>query len=135
MHAVDVLPTLLELIGVQAPAAIGGVEQSPIEGVSFAATLDDADAASVDVTQYYEMLGSRVIYHDGWKAVAFHTPFLINYDPDTDPTKAFEDDVWELYHVAEDFSEVHDLAAPHPERLEELQARGGTRRGATRSFR
>ncbi len=123
VHAVDVLPTLLELIGVQAPAAIGGVEQNPIEGMSFAATLDDADAASAHVTQYYEMLGSRAIYHDGWKAVAFHTPFLINYDPDTDPTKAFDDDVWELYHVAEDFSEVHDLAARHPERLEELKAR------------
>ena len=123
VHAVDVMPTLLELIGVQAPASISGVEQSPIEGVSFAATLTDAAAPSAHVTQYYEMLGSRALYHDGWKAVVFHTPFLINYDPDTDATKPFDDDVWELYHVAEDFSEVHDLAASHPEKLEELEAR------------
>ncbi len=122
VHAIDVLPTLLELIGVPAPAVIAGVEQTPIEGVSFAATLDDADAPSAHVTQYYEMLGSRAIYHDGWKAVVFHTPFMINYDPDTETTKAFDDDVWELYHVAEDFSEVHDLALTRPDKLEELTA-------------
>ena len=67
------------------------------------------------------MLGSRALYHDGWKAVVFHTPPFINYDG-TDTRRPFDDDEWELYHVAEDFAEVHDLAAERPEKLAELQA-------------
>jgi arylsulfatase len=83
--------------------------------------LSGADASSAHVTQYYEMLGSRALYHDGWKAVVFHpTPFLA-YDG-TDVSKPFDDDVWELYHVAEDFSEVHDLAADHPDELGTMKA-------------
>ncbi len=66
------------------------------------------------------MLGSRALYHDGWKAVAFHTPPFINYDG-TDMRRPFAEDKWELYHVAEDFAEVHDLAAEQPEKLAELQ--------------
>jgi arylsulfatase len=120
VHAIDVMPTLLELVGIDPPDSIAGVEQSPIEGVSFAATLDDAFTPGKHVTQYYEMLGSRALYHDGWKAVVFHTPPLMAYDG-SDTTRSFEDDVWELYHVAEDFSEVHDLAAKHPAELEELK--------------
>ena len=120
VHAIDVMPTLLELVGIDPPDSIAGVEQSPIEGVSFAATLDDAFTPGKHVTQYYEMLGSRALYHDGWKAVVFHTPPLMAYDG-SDTTRSFEDDVWELYHVAEDFSEVHDLAAKHPAKLEELK--------------
>ena len=120
-HAIDLFPTLLELIGVEAPDTIAGVDQTPIEGVSFAATLDDADAPSAHVTQYYEMLGSRGIYHDGWKAVTFHTPVFIDYEGAPRP-ESFDADRWELYHVAEDFSEVHDVAAVHPDRLEELVA-------------
>jgi arylsulfatase A-like enzyme len=120
VHAIDVLPTLLELIGIEAPATIAGIEQSPIEGVSFAATLEDPDRPSAHLTQYYEMLGSRALYHDGWKAVVFHTPPFIAYDG-SDTTKPFDDDQWELYHVAEDFSEVHDLAADRPDKLQELQ--------------
>ncbi len=121
VHAVDIMPTLLELIGVDPPASIAGVEQSPIEGVSFAATLDDALVPSSHITQYYEMLGSRALYHDGWKAVVFHTPPRMAYDG-SDMTKSFDDDVWELYNVAEDFSEVHNLAVTHPAKLEELKA-------------
>ena len=67
------------------------------------------------------MLGSRALYHDGWKAVAFHTPPFISYDG-TDTRRPFDDDVWELYHVAEDFAEVRDLAAERPEKLAEMQA-------------
>jgi arylsulfatase len=88
--------------------------------VSFAATLDDPDRPSAHDTQYYEMLGSRALYHDGWKAVVFHTPAFIAYDG-SDTTGSFDDDAWELYHVAEDFSEVHDLAAERPDKLKELQ--------------
>ena len=70
-HAIDVLPTILELAGLEAPAEIGGLAQSPIEGTSFAYLLDDGDAAERHTTQYFEMLGSRGIYHRGWKAVTF----------------------------------------------------------------
>ena len=122
VHAIDVMPTLLDLLGIDAPDVIAGVPQSPIEGVTFAPTLRDAGAPSAHVTQYYEMLGSRALYHDGWKAVAFHTPPFINYDG-TDTRRPFEDDVWELYHVAEDFAEVRDLAAERPEELAAMQAR------------
>jgi arylsulfatase len=125
VHAIDLLPTLLELIGIDPPASIAGVEQSPIEGVSFARTLDDAAAESAHVTQYYEMLGSRALYHQGWKAVVFHTPPFIAYDG-SDTTRPFDEDVWELYHVAQDFSEVDDLALTHPAKLEELKARWWT---------
>ncbi len=120
VHAIDLLPTLLELIGIESPDSISGVEQSPIEGVSFASTLEDPVAPATHTTQYYEMLGSRALYHDGWKAVVFHTPPFIAYDG-SDTSKPFDEDVWELYHVAEDFSEVDDLATSHPAKLEELK--------------
>ncbi len=120
VHAIDVLPTLLELIGIDPPDAISGVEQSPIEGVSFASTLEDPSAPGRHTTQYYEMLGSRALYHDGWKAVVFHTPRFIAYDG-SDTSRPFDEDVWELYHVAEDFSEVDDLANSYPAKLEELK--------------
>jgi arylsulfatase len=122
VHAIDLMPTLLELIGVEPPDVIAGVTQSPIEGTSFAPTLTDADAPDAHVTQYYEMLGSRALYHDGWKAVVFHTPPFIAYDG-SDTTKPFDDDVWELYHVAEDFAEVHDLALERPDQLEAMKQR------------
>ena len=121
VHAIDLLPTLLELIGIEAPAAINGIEQSPIEGVSFAASLRDAAAPNGHVTQYYEMLGSRALYHDGWKAVVFHSPPFISYDG-SDASRPFDEDVWELYHVAEDFSEVHDLAEARADKRAELEA-------------
>ena len=73
-------------------------------------------------TQYYEMLGSRALYHDGWKAVVFHPPAFMAYDGSDTGRRSFDDDIWELYHVAEDFSEVHDCAGEHPDKLEELQA-------------
>jgi arylsulfatase len=122
VHVIDVVPTLLELVGLDAPAAIAGVEQSPFEGVSFAASLHDGAAPSTHVTQYYEMMGSRALYHDGWKVVVNHPPLMATYDG-ADPLRSFDDDVWELYHVAEDLSEVHDLAREEPARLAEMQQR------------
>ncbi|MGP0032020.1 MAG: arylsulfatase, partial [Acidimicrobiales bacterium] len=118
VHAIDVLPTVLELVGVPAPARIEGVAQSPLDGSSFAPLLgpEGAHAPGAHLTQYFEMLGSRAIYHDGWKAVTFH-PVGPVYDDGLNPNAPFDDDVWELYHVAEDLSETNDLAAAEPERL------------------
>ena len=120
VHAIDVTPTLLDLIGIEPPAVIGGIEQSPIEGVSFASTFADAGAPAPHVTQYYEMLGSRALYHDGWKSVVFHPTPFIAYDG-TDVSKPFDEDIWELYRVADDFSEVDDLAEKEPEQLERMK--------------
>jgi arylsulfatase len=120
VHAIDVMPTLLDLIGIEPPDTIGGVSQSPIEGASFAPSLRDAAAPPSRSTQYYEMLGSRALYHDGWKAVVFHPSPFIAYDG-SDATRSFDDDRWELYHVAEDFSEAHDLASAEPDKRAELE--------------
>ena len=97
---------------------IDGVEQRELDGKSLVTTFDDPDAPT-RTTQYFEMLGCRAIHHDGWKAVTFK-PMGRMYSEDDDPDAPFEDDVWELYHVAEDFSECHDLAAEHPDKLREL---------------
>lgn len=112
VHAIDVAPTVLEVIGVEPPAEIDGVAQQPIEGTSFAHTLNDAGAPSRHETQYYEMFGCRALYDRGWKAVVYHPIF--------DPKPSFDEDRWELYHVDEDISECHDLAGAQPERLREL---------------
>ncbi len=111
-HVIDVMPTVLELIGVNAPAVLRGVVQQPVEGVSFAASLDDADALSLHRTQYYEMFGCRALYHEGFKAVTFHEIF----DPDLD----WDADRWELYDTVADPSECHDLAQESPGKLREL---------------
>jgi hypothetical protein len=119
VHAIDVAPTILDLVELSSPTSIDGVTQRPHDGESFASTFEDADAPTRD-TQYFEMLGCRAIYHDGWKAVAWKALGPM-YSPDDDPNMPFEDDVWELFHVAEDFSECNNLAAEMPEKLTELQ--------------
>ena len=105
-HAVDIAPTILAMLGLEAPTHVNGIEQMPLEGSSFAPALSDPGAAMQRGPQYFEMFGHRGIWMDGWKAVAYHQPFT-----------PFEDDTWELYHLAEDFNECHDLAGTHPERL------------------
>jgi len=119
---VDVTPTVLELIGIEPPLAIRGVAQSPIHGASFADSLRDASAPNARETQYYEMLGNRAIYHRGWKAVTYHGTEGMIYDGLTDPSKPFDEDRWELYHVEEDYSESHDLADEYPEKVRQLEA-------------
>jgi arylsulfatase len=119
VHAIDVMPTLLDIIGIEAPAELGGVAQRALDGASFRSTFADPNAANPRSTQYYEMLGCRAIYHDGWKAVTFHPMVGFGYEG-SDPSVPFDEDVWELYHVAEDFSETTDLAAAEPERLRQL---------------
>jgi arylsulfatase A-like enzyme len=115
-HAIDVVPTILSLIGAEAPPVIGGIEQAPIEGVDLAGVLADPAAGEAHTVQYFEMFGSRGLYHDGWKAVTFH-PFVDLYQEGRDPDQSYGDDVWELYHVAVDPSETDDLAAVEKDRL------------------
>ena len=114
VHAIDVVPTVLEAAGIDPPAAIDGVAQQPIEGTSFAYSFSDPEAPERHETQYYEMFGCRALYHHGWKAVTYH--------PIQDLT-SFDHDAWELYDVRRDPTECHDLAAEHPERLRELVER------------
>jgi arylsulfatase A-like enzyme len=119
-HAIDVLPTLVELTGAELPARIDGVSQTTLDGQSFGYLLPPGAAPAPERhhTQYFEMFGSRAIYHKGWKAVAFH-PVGPLYD-DQNPNAPFDDDVWELYHVAQDLSETADLAAEQPALLTQL---------------
>jgi len=129
-HAIDMLPTVLDLLGVDPPATIGGVTQSPIQGVSFASTLDKADAPSNHHTQYFEMFGHRSIYHDGWRAVCPWpgTSFAesgLTFGAPIDAAKLTELDAtgWELYHVDTDFAENHNLATENRDKLIEMVGR------------
>jgi arylsulfatase len=104
---------------VSEPKAVNGIPQKPIEGVSMRYSFDDAKAADRRKTQYFEMMGNRGIYHDGWMATTRHgTPWIT-----TGADKPFDADAWELYHVDQDFSQADDLASKHPEKVKELQAR------------
>jgi len=107
----DVAPTIYDIVGAEVPATYRGLEQIPVSGTSMAYTFGAPDEPSHKHVQYFEMIGHRGIYADGWKAVTRH-----------DKGVPFDDDRWELYHVAVDASECHDLAAEHPDRLQELVA-------------
>lgn len=113
IHAVDVVPTVYELLGIEPPETINGYLQNPIEGESFAAALTDPDAPGKS-TQFYAMLGQRSLYHEGWLACTVHPP-LSSWGK-------FEDDEWELYHLEEDRSQTKNLAEEEPERLETMKS-------------
>jgi arylsulfatase len=128
-HAIDMVPTVLDLLDLEPPTSIKGVTQAPIEGYSFAHTLENADAPSKHRTQYFEMLGHRSIYHDGWRAVCpwpgpsfaeagtgFGNPISAEKLTELDANN------WELYHVAEDFAENCNVAADNRARLIEMIA-------------
>jgi arylsulfatase len=126
-HCIDVVPTILELVGIPEPTSVDGIAQEPMDGTSFAYTLEDADAAEQHTVQYFEMYGSRAIYKDGWWACAkldkrpwdFSEEALKKFGPGSgwDPEK----DAWELYYLPDDFSQAHDVAAENPEKLAELK--------------
>ena len=122
-HAIDIAPTVLELVGIAPPAEIEGIAQSHLDGTSFAYVLGDGGdrQAGRHLTQHFEMLSSRAIYHDGWKAVTYH-PVGPIYDDGLRANAPWDDDVWELYHVTEDVSESRDRAAEFPEKVAELVA-------------
>jgi arylsulfatase len=115
-HVIDIAPTLLDVVGVQAPVELDGIAQKPIEGISMAYTFDDAHAKDRRTTQYFEMLGNQGIYHDGWMASAIRgVPWASENAPGD-----LLNMPWELYNVEEDFSQANDLAKEHPEKIQEL---------------
>jgi len=126
-HAIDMVPTVLELLGIEPPTKIRGVTQSPIEGLSFAHALDNAKAPTRHITQYFEMMGHRSIYHDGWRAVCpWPGPSFTEAGKGVgEPIPAgtlteLDAKHWELYHVAEDFAENHNVAAENRAKLIEM---------------
>lgn len=121
VHATDVAATILDVTGVEMPAVLHGIPQEPLAGRSFARSLADPKAREHRDTQYYEQFACRALYHQGWKAVTYHAMDDGLYTEADDPNRPFEDDRWELYHVAVDPAETTDLAAAEPERLRALQ--------------
>ena len=128
-HAIDMVPTVLDALGIDPPESVKGVTQSPIEGTSFAHTFEDGTAPSNRGTQYFEMMGHRSLYHDGWRAVCpwpgtsfteagafFGEPIPAEKLTDLDANH------WELYNVAEDFAENNNIAAEHRDKLIEMIA-------------
>jgi arylsulfatase A-like enzyme len=121
-HVIDIVPTILEAVGIEQPDTINGIKQIPIEGVSMAYTWDkaNANAKTRHTTQYFEMLGNRAIYHDGW--VAATTPVTLPWELSTKtPPDVISGYNWELYNVQEDPTQFNDLAAKMPEKLKQMQ--------------
>jgi arylsulfatase A-like enzyme len=122
LHVNDVVPTIYDILGITPPKVVNGIPQDPFDGVSFAKSFDDAKAKVGKKTQYFEIMGSRGIYHDGWFASAFgpRTPWLPGLPPgikDWTP----DQDKWELYNLEEDWSQADDLAAKMPAKLEQMK--------------
>jgi arylsulfatase A-like enzyme len=121
-HIIDIVPTILEVTGIRAPTTVNGIAQKPIEGISMAYTFDsaNANAASKRDTQYFEMFGNRALYHDGWIATTVppQPPWLMGTVKMPDVLTGYK---WELYNLADDFSQNSDLAAKNADKLKELQ--------------
>lgn len=113
-HAIDIVPTVLEILGVEAPEVYNDVPQKPVEGTSVAYTFNDSNAPTQKTVQYFEMMGTRALWYDNWKAVAFH--HLASGGN-------FDQDIWELYNLSADVSESQNLASEYPETLKDLQER------------
>jgi arylsulfatase A-like enzyme len=125
-HAIDIVPTILDVLGVEPPETIKGHTQTDFDGVSMRSGFDDVKAPSARKTQFYSMLGSRGIWHEGWKAITNH-PTLSGWSN-------FNDDEWELYNVEVDRAELNNLAAEHPEKVRELVNLWYSEAGANGAF-
>ena len=125
-HAIDMVPTVLEALGIEPPRTIKGVTQSPLQGVSFAESFADAEVASKHRTQYFEMMGHRAIYHDGWRAVcpwpgpSFTEGGPFGQEISAEKLTELDATAWELYHVAEDFAENYNVADQNRDKLIEM---------------
>ena len=122
LHVNDVVPTIYDIVGIEPPLIVNGVPQIPIAGASFARTLTDPSAPGGKKTQYFEVMGSRGIYHDGWMASTFgpRVPWLPGLPPGIQDWTP-DNDRWELYHLDEDWSQAHDLAAEMPDKLAQMR--------------
>jgi arylsulfatase A-like enzyme len=122
LHCNDIVPTIYEVIGIQPPLVVNGAPQIPIAGASFARTLTDRSAEGGKTTQYFEIMGSRAIYHDGWMASAFgpRKPWVPG-QPEGIESWTPDKDRWELYHLDEDWSQANDLAEQHPDKLAQMR--------------
>jgi len=109
VDVIDITPTVLDILGIEVPDKIDGVKQMDMHGKSIYKTFRDPQAQTRN-TQFFDLRGNRAIYHDGWRAIATHKNGT-----------SFEDDKWELYHIANDFSESVDLSKKYPQKLEELK--------------
>ncbi|MEP9348616.1 arylsulfatase [Xanthobacter sp. KR7-225] len=121
-HVVDIVPTILEAVGIKAPQVVDGIRQSPIEGVSMAYTFEPAaaNAASTRTTQYFEMMGDHALYHDGWilSTKVMRPPWVISGGLGADPVKY----PWELFDLRNDWTQFEDVAAKNPAKVKELEA-------------
>jgi arylsulfatase len=132
-HVIDIAPTVLEAARLPQPSEVNGVKQKPIEGVSMVYSFDDPKAAGTRQVQYFEMLGNRALYKDGWIATARHG--RLPWQTMGASTGDFDQDKWELYNLAEDFSEGTDVSARFPESSRSCRTRSGSRRRSTTSSR
>ena len=120
-HAIDLMPTVLEVAGVDSPAVLDGVGQQPLDGESLLSTFREVDARIERTPQYFEMLGSRAIYHEGWKATTDHVGSMLGAERELmEGSDDFESDRWSLSNLEEDFSEAKDVAETYPGRLSHL---------------
>jgi arylsulfatase A-like enzyme/uncharacterized membrane protein len=127
-HCIDVAPTVLEMIDIPEPKTVDGIEQEPMDGTSFAYTVDDAGADDRHTVQYFEFAGNRGIYKDGWWASSRPDRLPWDFSPETlkrfGPGSGWDPDrdaPWELYYLPDDFSQAHNIAAEHPDKVSELQ--------------
>jgi arylsulfatase len=122
VHCNDIVPTIYDILGIEPPLTVNGVTQVPLAGASFARTLTDRSASGGKKTQYFEVMGSRAIYHDGWMASAFgpRTPWLPGA-PAGMATWTPDNDRWELYNLDEDWSQAYDLAEEMPDKLAQMR--------------
>lgn len=122
VHCTDIAPTIYDLLGITPPRIVNGIPQDPIDGSSFVEALTDAEAKETHLTQYFEIMGSRAIYHDGWMASAFgpRAPWVPGL-PEGITEWTPDHDTWELYNLAEDWTQSNDLAESHPEKLAQMK--------------